>query len=121
MGAKRYEHSAPILKRLNLLNLNEIYIYFVQLFMFKYHHNCISPVFNDMFIVNNSVHEHFTRQQNHLHVPRFSTNLMARSVRVVGVRIYNNFDIFVSINLLYDSYKHNLKHFILKNDISGMM
>ena len=57
VGARRFEHSAPILKKLNLFNLNEIYIYFVQLFMFKYHHNYLSSAIDEMFVSNSSIHD----------------------------------------------------------------
>ena len=121
VGAKRLEHSLPIFKKLKLLSLSQIYIYFVQLFMFKYHHNILPPVFENFFVLNTSIHNHFTRQQNHLHVPLVKTTLLLRSVRFTGVTLYNHFEGILSMNMLYDSYKFNLKMYILNNDTSSLV
>ena len=96
VGARIYEHTQPIIKKLKLLNLNEIYIYFVQLFMYKYHHEILPSVFEGMFVSNSSIHTHFTRQHHQLHVPPPCKSLLSRSVRVTGVKTYNFFDNVIS-------------------------
>ena len=44
VGARKYAHTAPFFRELKLLNIKEIYIYCVQLIMYKYHHS-ILPIF----------------------------------------------------------------------------
>ena len=39
VGARKYAHTAPLFRELKLLNIKEIYIYCVQLFMYKCHHS----------------------------------------------------------------------------------
>ena len=119
-GARKFEHSEPIFKNLKLLNLSEIYVYFVQLFMFKYHHGILPPVFDNLFILNRSVHSHETRQINHLHVP-LRTNLMSKTVRITGVSLYNHFYGLISMEMTYDSYKYNIKKFIRENGIGAIL
>ena len=121
VGAKKFEHTEPIFRRLKLLNLHEIYIYFVQLFMYKYHNGILPFVFNDLFVLNASVHTHYTRQHNQLHVPRICSTLHSRTVRVNSVALYNYFDRFLSMRMTYDSYKYNLKNFIRENGIGGIL
>ena len=120
VGAKRFDHTQPIFKKLNILNLSEIYLYFVQLFMYKYHHRILPNVFDDFFVSNASIHNHFTRQRYHFHVPLQST-LLSRTVRVTGVTLYNHFDNVLSMSVSYDSYKLTLKRYILNNDISDLI
>ena len=120
VGARKFEHSEPIFKKLKLLNLSEIYIYFVQLFMFRFHHGILPPVFDNLFVPNRSVHSHETRQINQLHVPLRST-LMSKTVRVTGVTLYNHFDELVSMDMTYDSYKYNLKKFIRENSTGDIL
>ena len=120
VGAKRFDHTFPIFKRLNLLNLREIYVYFVQLFMFKYHRRILPDVFHDFFVSNTSIHSHFTRQQFHLHVP-LQSPILSRTVRVTGVTLYNHFDSVLFMNVPYDSYKSTLRRYILNNDTSNFI
>ena len=49
VGAKKFDHTAHIFKKLNLLNVNEIYVYCIQIFMFKYHRNLLPGVFGSLF------------------------------------------------------------------------
>ena len=121
VGARKFDHSTPIFKKLKLLNLNEIYIYCVQLFMYKYHHRILPPVFHDLFVSNNTVHSHFTRQQSHFHVPLALTTIMSKTIRITGVTLYNHFESLLSMDMTYDSYKYNLRTFIRDHDISNIL
>ena len=49
-GARKYGHTLPLFQKLNLLNTIEIYIYIycVQLLMYKYHHDHLPPIFSDL-------------------------------------------------------------------------
>ena len=73
VGARKYAHTAPLFRELKLLNSKEIYIYCVQLFMYKYHHSILPSIFPDFYVRNNSIHKLHTRQQNLLHVPLIFT------------------------------------------------
>lgn len=121
IGCKKYDHTAPIFSQLKLLRLKEIYIYFIQLFMFKYHYNILPSVFNDFFECNNLIHEHLTRQSNLLHVPLSHSNLVSRTARIVGVRCYNYFSKILTWDVSYISYKKELKKHLLENDVMILM
>ena len=54
--AKRLAHTSPIFEGLKILSLNEIHIYFVQLFMFEYYHGTLAGVVSTFFIQNRNVH-----------------------------------------------------------------
>ena len=43
-GAKKLKHTLPLFCSLNLLQINEIYVYCAQLFMYKYHRDCLSSI-----------------------------------------------------------------------------
>ena len=45
VGARKYAHTAPLFKELKLLNIKEIYIYCVQLLMYKHHHSILPSIF----------------------------------------------------------------------------
>ena len=88
--------------------------------MFKYHHSILPTVLNTLFLSNMSVHGHYTRQQNLLHVP-ISSPIMSKTVRVTGVAIYNHFASLLSMDMTYDSYKYNLKVFIREHGIDDIL
>ena len=54
-------HTAPLFKRMNILNVNSIYIMQLGQFMFQCKHNNLPPVFDDLFILNSSIHSYATR------------------------------------------------------------
>ena len=114
-GARKYEHTLPLFQNLNLLNIKEIYIYCVQLLMYKYHHDHLPPIFSDFYVQNNLVHKYHTRQENLLHVPLIRTAPLSKSVRVTGVSLYNHFRNLICLRVSYVTYKYNLKRHILDN------
>ena len=94
---------------------------FVQLFMFKCHHNILPSVFQSFYVYNLSVHDHFTRQLHQLHVPLAKSTLSSTTVRISGVKCYNYFVNHISLNMSYDSYKYNLRRVIREHGILDIL
>ena len=110
-------HTAELFKNLEILTLPKLYIYHIQIFMFKFHNHKLPCLFNNFFTRNHDVHSHFTRQANSFHVPVARTNLLYRSVRFKGVRIFNIFVDRFSTDCSISEYKNNIKSFLLLNEI----
>ena len=68
-GAAKYDHTAPIFEKYELLNIRNLYIYCAQIFLYKHHQEILPEVFSHFFEMNNAVHEYYTRQEKHFHVP----------------------------------------------------
>ena len=100
-GSRRMIHTTPLFKKLGLLKLNEIYVYFIMLLMYKFHHSKLPEVVSDLFTRNNSVHDHITRQHNALHVPLTRSLLSSRGIRYTGVKLYNYFTKQLNLNFTY--------------------
>ena len=62
------DHTAPLFERLNILDFNKLVKQRISLLMFKKHLNMLPTPLCDLFIVNNTRHDHFTRQHNDLHI-----------------------------------------------------
>ena len=114
-------HSAPIFKKLNVLNLQNIYVYAVQLFLYKYHHMALPGIFNEFFVRNNTIHRHGTRLHNLFHVPMSRLVLVSRTVRYSGVKIYNHFSACLDFNCSLVTYKRHLKYYLRGNDVSFLL
>ena len=56
-------------------------------FMYKVYHKDVPTIFDEFFMHNYHLHDHYTRTANHLHVPFASTNLSKTGIRYQGVII----------------------------------
>ena len=73
IGAGGYYHTFPIFQKLNILNLRNIYLYSVLIFLYRYNPQILPKSFSEFFIFNNDVHDYETRQQYHFHTPKLLT------------------------------------------------
>ena len=117
MGTSKLAHTDPIFHDLGILKLKELYVYSVQLLLYKYHNSLLPAVFSNFFTRNSTVHGYGTRQSNSFYVPLARTYQATKCVRNIGVRIYNHFIGVLNLNCSYVSYKKNLKNHILWNDV----
>ena len=118
---KRDSHTDPLFKKSRLLKLNEIYVYSIQLFMFKFHHYKLPLMFYAFFTRNTDIHDYPTRQEQHLHVPLTRTHLTSSCVRNMGVKVYNHFYDILDLNCSYYTYKKNLKQYLIENEITSLL
>ena len=116
VGAKKFDHTTESFKKLKLLNITEIYVYFVQLFMFKFYRNMLPHVLDSLFTWNYVVHSQDTRQRGLLHVPLIRTFPHIRTIRVTGVRLFNHISKMFDMKYSYDTYKRHLKNYIFNCD-----
>ena len=120
-STKKRESTTPLFQKLKLLKLKEIYIYFVTLLMYKYYHFCLPEVILNLFEKNNTIHSYATRSQNSLHVPLCRGMLTSRNVRATGVKLFNYFNQQLNWDVLYVTFKFNLKKYILEHDTSSLL
>ena len=119
--AKRLDHTDPLFLNTRILKTKEIYIYSVQLFMFKFHNYKLPQVIYSLFTRNDTIHDHSTRQHNKLHVPLSKIQLTSTSVRTTGVLLYNHFYDILDMNCSYYTYKKKLKQYLLDNEITLLL
>ena len=115
VGAKRYDHTDPIFDALKILRLQQIYIYTVQSFIFKFYHKKLPHFYDDFFQFNNENHNHDTRHQKLFRTPLLKHFPSTRSVRSTGVPIFNYFTKVLSFDCSLITYKIHLKKHILSN------
>ena len=119
-GEKRYSHTDPIFNKLKILKFQQIYLYSVQLFVFKFHHNQLPDMFENYFIRNRSFHSHNTRVNSLFRPPLIRSSLSKKNIRVTGVRTHNYFASRLNIDCSYLSYKVALRLCIIANDINSI-
>ena len=110
-------HTTPIFLKLKILQLYKIYIYSVTMFMFKFFKGLLPNIFNQMFTRNENLHNYFTRQSNKLHVPVSKLSAVYRTMKYKGVSFWNVMSTKINNNCKINTYKHNLKTYLISNDI----
>ena len=119
-GVSKRTPTTPIREKFKLLSLQEIYIYAVQLFMFKVHHKKVPPIFLTFYVKNRDIHNYPTSSRNKYHVPLAKSYYTAKIVRTTGVTTFNFFLDKVQLNVSYISYKSNLKKFLVDNNVNNL-
>ena len=87
-----FEHTTPLFKSLNLLNLQDIFVYFVLVFFHKLSLNLVPPILKSFFTYVSTSHNHDTRSINILSLPFIkSSRFGVKSMRFSGAKIWNQF------------------------------
>ena len=116
VGARKYDHTDPIFKSLNIMRLKQIYIFAVQTFLFRFHRNLLPSFFDEFYQCNKVYHNHDTRNQTSFRTPLIKSFPASRSVRVSGVPIFNYFTKLLKTDCSIITYKIHLKKHILGNE-----
>ena len=119
-GAQRFDHTYPLFQLSKILPLINLYVYSAQLFLYKYHRQSLSNIFSGFFTINETIHNHYTRQIEHFHTHLAKSSQTARTLRCTGVKINNYFMNRLNYNCSDGVYKQKLKEHILMNDISHL-
>ena len=112
MTFKSYlEHSEPIFKDLNILDIFKINDYLTALFMFRYHHlNNLPDFFKNYFLINNQIHEHNTRNAPKLHKCYKRTNYVKHTLSNKGVDVWNSLETKLNQINSYNTFKKKLNN-----------
>ena len=120
-GCKKYSDSKPLFENLKILNLEKIYVYCIQLLMYKNNNDQIPKVVSNLFKRNSEIHNKDTRQSNLLHTPLIKTPQLSKTIRKTGVAIFNFFNKHININVSYAVYKSHVKKFLLENQTEKLV
>ena len=83
-------HSEPILKSLNILNVNDIYTFHVAIFMYLCFKQILPKSLSNHFKFNNNVHTYSTRSMNDFNIPKLRLAVFHKSIFAQGPKIWNN-------------------------------
>ena len=116
-NADRLASASSLFKRLHLLKLQDINSLQIALFMYKYHHHLLPASFNDYFVLNSRVHDHYTRStnKNNYYLPNINTNIRKFGIKFSGPAVWNKIPIDIkSLASLY-SVKQSFKKLLIDN------
>ena len=77
--------------------------------MFKHHINILPSPINDLFTVNNTHHNYYTKQNNDLHINRGRRENVNRLFSFHGTHIWNHISNKNYLGVSYVGYKNYLR------------
>ena len=88
------EHSGPLFKSLNIIKLSDLVTFHIAIIMFKFHNQLLPPVFNDLLISVNRIHNYNTRHaaKQSYYLPKARTNYEIFNIRFQGPRVWNSIE-----------------------------
>ena len=86
---KKRESLEKVLHKENILRFTVINLYLICKFMFRYYNGKIPDIFQNIFMINSDIHDHYTRQSGSYHVPKVKNNLGKWSIRYRCVVVWN--------------------------------
>ena len=113
-GMHKYDHVTPLFERLGWLRMDMKFKYDICLLVFKIKNGILPewlfslPTVNQMRINNIN-----TRYQNSFFVPRTSTDIGARSITIMGPRLWNSLPAHLRSCPTLSSYKSHLLKYLL--------
>ena len=112
--AKWNAHTERLFANLRLLKLHDINVYQTSSFVYKSRHVLLPPHFYNLFVLNNEVHLHDTRNKNLIHQVAHRINARALSIRVYGVKIWNALPTFIHNSPTFPIFQKRCKTYLLK-------
>ena len=109
--AAKYHHT-PIFQSLQILNLRKLYVYLVQIFLYKYRQQKLPEIFNNLFTVASTIHEHHTQQNNHYRAPLARCVQRSLVLRCSGAKINNSLLDCTNHTCAYPTFKYEVRKYL---------
>ena len=109
ISSKKYNaHTEPIIKSLNLLKVSDISSLCQLKFYYNLVHRKVHEYFYQLpFYVNHGVHDHYTRQQQNLHICVVKHTFAKKCIRYSLPNLINE----TSLNIIDKVYTHSVNGF----------
>ena len=79
-----------LFKDLKILTIQKLFHFQVAIFMYKVTYKQVPPTFINMFTINETVHDHDTRNSQAYRIPTLHLTISQRGIRYIGVHYWND-------------------------------
>ena len=111
--------ATPLFQSLKILDIYELYMYLIAVFMYSYFSNNLPKHFHIYFISNKNIHSHDTRSASNVFIDYKRTNYANFSLKHGGAQIWNNLSIELKSLQSSNSFKRNTKIYVQNYSILG--
>ena len=112
-----FRHTPSLVKQIDILSLKKIVVQRISLLMFKHHIGIMTLPMNNLFIVNNAQHAHYTRHINSLHTDIGKNEKVYKMFSFHGINVWNHMSRKITIDVSYACYNNFSQRFIQWNTI----
>ena len=113
-GAKFKDHTSPIFARFRALKLIDLVNYSISVVMYRVSVNDVPPKIAHMFISNQRIHNYNTRKINDLHIQFARTNVRSHTLRLEGIKVWNEFPLSIRSITSLHTFKRMVKKLLLE-------
>ena len=117
-GKHRLAHTKPLFEDLKVLTIEKLYVYAIQMFMFKFNNSQLPHIFHDFFVLNTDIHNYNTRQSHNFHTVLKRSEQTSRRVRMTGVSTHSYFNTVFDYKCSINHYKKLLKRYLISHNCS---
>ena len=110
--AKYKENSKPLFLSLKILNIYELSIYLMALFMYSYLNENLPSYFNNYFKLNEMILSHNTRTASNIFIDCKRTNYGKFSLKFRGAQIWNKLPKDLKLLKSYRQFKQSSKVYV---------
>ena len=89
----------------------------ISFMMYKHVNGLLPEVMNKLYVTNNQIHNHFTRQHHLFHTSKGRINVYAKSFSNISPRIWNALQTKINVNVSISKFKNISKIFFLENKL----
>ena len=107
--------STPLFKSTQILPLQQLYEFKVLEFMFKFNNHLLPNTFASLYVTNENVHNHNTRQRHHLHHTQTTSLALSKTIRHTGINLWNPLPQELKHTYRLSIFKQKLKLSLLNN------
>ena len=106
-------HTNNLFLKNKVLKIKDLYIFQLGQLMYKLINQQLPLPFNDMFVKNDSIHKHFTRQASSFHLPLNRTSFAQKTFVFTGPKLWNSLSNDIIQCNSIQIFKGRLKSFLL--------
>ena len=99
------DHTAPIFKELNILNLKKLVSQRISLLMYKQYLNILPSPIHELFTMNSTQHNYNTRQHTHIRTQIGRTEHVYKLFSFHGTNIWNHMSNKIPLDVSYACYE----------------
>jgi len=112
-GSPYRAHSTPLFAKLGILKIHDLSYTYLMLFMFKFKHNILPPLFENYFALVSDTHTLNTRSSHRYAVPFARTTCRYNCLRLIGPRLWNSLPIDISSENSITNFRAKIKESLI--------
>ena len=108
-------HSKPLFIQLFILPIYEIYKYNLAIYMFRIINRLIPPLNHHQFVLNSSIHHHYTRRRNDIHTRYCRTTKRQNTFAFQGPKLWRDLPTHLTVVKSLPIFKKSVKLYLVNN------